>query len=102
MKLWIDDIRTPNPPEVWIIARNYREATCILECFEPGLISEISFDHDLGLDSKSGYDIVCWIEEKIVTGEWTFVPKMVVHSANPVGRANIERAIRAIEDRREM
>jgi len=91
MKLYIDDWRNP-PGDDWIVARNYDEAIKILET---GLVSEISFDHDLG-ELKSGYDIVCWIETKLFTKEWTFVPSMSVHSMNPVGRRNIEMVINAI------
>lgn len=91
MKLFIDDWRNP-PDDTWIVARDYDEA---IKCLETGLISEISFDHDLGI-GKSGYDIVCWIEMKLFTHEWSFVPKMSVHSMNPVGRKNIEMVINAI------
>lgn len=96
MKLFIDDLRYP-PNDDWIIARTYDEAIKILET---GLVSEISFDHDLGnenvVSEKSGYDIVCWIEQKLFTGEWTFIPKMSVHSMNPVGRRNIQMVIDTI------
>lgn len=90
MKLFIDDIRMP-PDDSWVVARNYDEAIRILDT---GIVSEISFDHDLGNSlEKTGYNIVCWIEMKLFTGEWAFVPKMSVHSMNPVGRRNIQTVI---------
>lgn len=95
MKLFIDDIRNPTG-EGWVIARDYDSAITYLQS---GNVTEISFDHDLGENSKSGYDIVCWIEQALYTGILKSVPVMNVHSANPVGRANIDRAIRSIYSR---
>lgn len=90
MKLWVDDIRN-SPDDSWIIARDYNKA---IDCLDTGFFDVVSLDHDLGDESaKTGYNIVCWIEKKIVTGEWTTLPTIYVHSANPVGRRNIERAI---------
>ncbi len=79
MKLWIDDER-PKPKDFDLVARNYQEA---LEIIANNEITYISFDHDLG-EEKTGYDIVCWLEEEIYYGrlkkfEWN------VHSANPSG-----------------
>jgi hypothetical protein len=91
MKLFIDDIRNP-PDQDWIVARSYNEAITILET---GIISVVSLDHDLG-EEKTGYDIICWIEEKLMTGAWVFVPEIFIHSANPVGRKNILRAYDSI------
>lgn len=93
MKLWVDDIREP-PGEEWLWAKNYEEAVATLIY---GNVHTLSLDHDLGED-KTGYDIVCLIERQIGKGGWWRpVPEILVHSANPVGRDNINRAIDSIQ-----
>ena len=93
MRLWIDDVHLPPSGDgPWLIATTYELAIRFLEM---NIVTMISFDHDLG-QGKTGYDVIKWIEEQAFFGKLKVVPKMVVHSANPVGRANIERAIEAI------
>lgn len=87
MNLFVDDIRNP-PNSDWLIARSYDEAITILDT---GLISAISLDHDLG-EGKTGYDVICWIEKKIRTNEWVYLPEIYIHTSNPVGRQNMQRA----------
>jgi hypothetical protein len=53
-----------------------------------GLPDEISFDHDLGENTKTGYDCAKWICEYCWTNGLP-IPNWNVHSANPVGRDNI-------------
>lgn len=91
--LWVDDIR--EPPNGWFWAKNYEEA--IQEIFS-GKYEIVSLDHDLGdTDSKTGYDILCEIERQIAKGGvWIKLPEFQIHSANPVGRANMNRAINSI------
>jgi hypothetical protein len=84
MKLWIDDIRTP-PDNTWTWAKSYSAAVDFLRY---GTVDEVSFDHDLGEDSKSGYHVVCWMENHS-----TWPTLAGVHTANPVGRSNIIRAL---------
>lgn len=95
VKLWIDDERNPPRDKGWMIARTADQAVLILKAHD---VVEISFDHDLGDESDTGYHIINWIEQEIYFGRMK-LPKMHVHSWNSVGRANIERAIRAIEAR---
>jgi len=75
-------------------AKTYDEA---IELLSTNKVREVSFDHDLGDDGlgarlKTGYDIACWVEER---AKENTIPRMLmsVHSANPVGAANISRAI---------
>lgn len=89
MKLWLDDIRDPWRYGCvgWEWARDADEA---IDCLETGRVTEISLDHDLSTaatmgtpaaDEKTGYTVVCWMEEHNVwpcDGVW-------VHSMNPVG-----------------
>lgn len=92
MKLWLDDKR--GAPEGWVRVWSYSQCIRILT-LNPHKIDAISFDYDLG-DDKTGYDVACWIEEKAATGTFLRI-KWDIHSANPVGRENIERAMRSAE-----
>ena len=106
-KLYLDDIRTPQT-EGWDIVRNYDDFVARIRL--KGVPNEISFDHDLGEDiakekvangiskrkareekkyAKSGYDAAKWLGEYCLDKNIPF-PKYNVHSANPVGKANIE------------
>ena len=49
-------------------------------------IEEMSFDHDLGENEPTGYDIAKWLAENCLE-RWPLVVK--VHSQNPVGAENI-------------
>jgi len=96
MILWVDDIR-PMPEGFDIWAKNYNDAIMALKS---GQITHVSFDHDLsdikkGIE-KTGYDIAIWVEEAAYNKK---IPKLTyaVHSANPVGAAKIELAMRNAE-----
>jgi len=92
MRLWIDDER--EAPEGWTRARNRNEAIAIIDKWFD-FIEIISFDHDLG-DGPTGYDIATTLE-KMVRACGYCPMQLEVHSANPVGRRNIERVIDAID-----
>ena len=97
-KLFIDDIRYPFNIGVdctdFMIARNPFVAKQLIEQYKP---QYICFDHDLGIDDngnlyETGYDIAKWLVEKDLDDS-TFITsqfKYLVHSANPVGKNNIE------------
>jgi len=88
MDLWVDDKRPPEAYgfEGFTWARTSEEAIALLRTGEARLAS---LDHDLGLESGTGYDIVCWMEEHN-----TWPPDGVrVHSMNPVGRKRMETVI---------
>lgn len=93
MKIYLDDIRE-NPYPYHIPVRN---APVAIEFIKTGNVTHISFDHDLGEpENGTGYDVAVAIEElafndKIKPIKWT------IHSANPVGRVNIERAMRSAD-----
>jgi len=86
MKVFLDDIRNP-PDSSWNLVRTFSEA---IKYLETGKVETISLDHDLG-GILTGYDVAVWIEEKVWTGDF-YPPEILIHSANPVGRANIEAA----------
>lgn len=92
--LFIDDERfPPNDGREWVICRNHFE---VFECvFDLGMPSYISFDHDLGENLWSGYDIAKELVDIALTTidpDYKFPADFdfYVHSQNPVGKANIE------------
>lgn len=80
-KLWLDDLRN-SPDGSWVVVKTFREFRETIQ--ELGLPYFISFDHDLGLLSGSGYDCAKWlVENEYVIKDYQ------VHSQNPVGKENI-------------
>lgn len=91
MKLWLDDIR-PMPQGY---DKHVLTAKDAIKELATGKVTHISFDHDLG-DFKTGYNVACFIE----TGAHDqTIPRLTwdIHSANPVGRRNIEQAMISAE-----
>jgi len=79
----------------WIVVRDYDE---VVECImNLGLPSLVSFDHDLGENTPTGYDIAKMMCDLILDGV-VLLPedfRFRVHSKNPVGKKNIEEYMRA-------
>jgi NAD+-processing family protein with receiver domain len=97
VRVWLDDER--EAPAGWMRTRTPAETIGLLRT---GQVRELSLDHDLGLASEeseqTGYDVLVWLEREVAEGRWRSpLPAIRVHSANPVGRARMERAIAAIE-----
>jgi hypothetical protein len=93
IKLWLDDVRPA--PEDWIWVKTAPDAFKVLAT---GNVGEVSLDHDLGDDplALDGYIVATWIDEaaqqkRIRRLRWR------VHSANPVGRAWMEAALRSAD-----
>jgi len=88
MKVYIDDIRNPKTKFDKVL-RNSEEAIEWLTRY--GCPCFISFDHDLGGDDTAMIIIKWMIEMDLdMSGDW--IPDYFewnVHSANPVGTANI-------------
>lgn len=114
MKIFLDDVRFPKS-EGWAIVRNYDEFVFHIKLH--GLPDEISFDHDLGKDEelanislgmfkrharalkkeiKSGYDCAKFLGEYCIDNGLP-LPLWNVHSANPVGKENIEMYLKNVE-----
>ena len=116
--LWLDDIRDPfsnqhnnyiakniyNPLKLDIIwVKNYEQYKLHLELNKMPDI--ISYDHDLGevfLDDnnnehqkveKTGYDAAKFLIEMALNNPKLILPEIHCHSANPVGKENIERIL---------
>jgi hypothetical protein len=99
MKIYLDDVRDP-PDGTWTVARTATEARAL---FLAGPVEMCSLDHDLGTCSlctvcakgctctchETGYDFVKWLAEKDLWSKF----KPVVHSANPVGKTNMQAII---------
>jgi len=93
MRVWLDDVRPiPDGFDVWV--KTAHEA---IQLLDSQAVDFISFDHDLGDEENgSGYDVAKWIEEMSFKRRMTRID-WAVHSANPVGRKNIEGAMRGAE-----
>ena len=88
--LWLDDER-PAPNNAYV---HVRTAAAAIEQLATGEVIAISLDHDLGPpEAGSGYDVACYIEAHAAAGDLEPF-KWTVHSANPVGRARMEMALR--------
>lgn len=94
--LWVDDVR-PEPPDdddvCWTIATTAWEALVKLELIEFDILS---LDHDLasfiGYKEITGYDIAVFLASR-KTKNMFVPPDIRIHSANPVGVANIQAVI---------
>lgn len=87
--LWLDDqfdepdMIFRHPTQGFIPARSSDEAKKLVQ--EKGIPSFISFDHDLG----NGDDAMIFVNWLIENYYESSVPGYRIHSANPVGTANI-------------
>ena len=88
MFIFLDDLRAP--PQGAILCRTAEEAIAWLET---GQVTRISFDHDLGT-ALTGYDVAKTIEAWVAEGKIK-IPDWEIHSANPVGRSNIQAAMQS-------
>lgn len=91
-KIFLDDERTP-PPGNWLVARDATQFRALLRDHKPTIIS---FDHDLGCDERgaelpSGQHCMRQLIDDAMERPTTFehLRLVVLHSANPVGRANM-------------
>lgn len=98
LKLYLDDIRTA--PEGFILFRPH-DLPMFYHLAKHAEV--ISMDHDLGLDPEgkeypNGDMVLRKLEEQACRGHiWTSsVPQILIHSANPVGRQNMENTIAGI------
>lgn len=100
--MYLDDIRTPY--DGWVLVRSMAEAVNYIK--KHGYPMVISFDHDLGMvgqtkgklwvgqevEAPNGYDFAKWLVEQDMIEPWMLKNnfRFYVHSANPVGAANIK------------
>ena len=89
MRVYLDDVR--NPTEAFDLV--IRTAPELIELVRTGLVTFISFDHDLGAVAHgTGYDVAKEIES--LAASHAIPPRdYVIHSSNPVGARNINAAM---------
>ena len=61
------------------------------------IVDVISLDHDLGEDTPTGYDVLKMLEQMAHEEDRRVPFEILIHSANPVGRKNMEAAIASIQ-----
>ena len=90
MKIWVDDLR--EVPKGYIGTKSVNETISLIEKLEKDgeQIELIDLDHDLGDYVSQGGDAIKILDFLAERG--TFYP-IAIHTANPVGRANMERMI---------
>ena len=101
--LFLDDVRyPPDDGNPWKAVRSVDEliTTLCVAFMSPNPKLVISLDHDLGDNVPTGYDFLNRFEKAIVMAGnppdgWGDV-EFRIHSANPVGRDNMRRAIQSI------
>jgi hypothetical protein len=96
MNIFLDDERIPINYLDFVVVRNYSEfVDTVLYAAED--INYISFDHDLGEDSLTGYDCAKYLVDLdqdrggIVNIDFQWY----IHSQNPIGGANIHNYLMA-------
>ena len=108
MRLYLDDIRTPNDDD-WIVVRNYETFVSRIRLHGLENFEVISLDHDLGdsamveyytnvknnytleynnILEKTGYDAAKFLVAESMSKNIP-LPQIYVHSANPIGSSNI-------------
>jgi hypothetical protein len=108
-RLYLDDVRTPIAND-WIVARNYEQFVSFVRLNGLENFEVISLDHDLGdgameeyytnvkhnyqlnydniINEKTGYDCCKFLVSESMSKNIP-LPQIYVHSANPIGSANM-------------
>lgn len=76
------------------ICRTFDEAVTLVKT--RGLPVHICFDHDLGINSKTGHDFAKWLVEWVMDDDNFDMPPRIhytIHSQNPIGAENIRGVI---------
>lgn len=107
-RLYLDDVRTPKDDE-WIVVRNYDEFVSNINLHGLSNFELISLDHDLGegamieyytnvknnyildynnINERTGMDCCRFLVSESMNQKIP-LPQIYVHSANPIGSANM-------------
>lgn len=103
LKIFLDDVR-PLPDDSWILIR---ETDIPMFIHLARHADVISMDHDLGesaWNGMTGYDVLKVLEKEVYEqGLYSGrgCPEFRIHSANPVGRQNMEARIASIHRKLE-
>ena len=99
--IFIDDLRIPSlyvdcKKNNVFQAFNYDEFVGIIDYLYEryGHIDEVWFDHDLGEDSKNGYDCAKYLIEFCENHNME-LPEWHIQSSNPSGRENIDSYLKS-------
>lgn len=108
VSIYLDDVRTPTAGD-WIVVRDYESFVSTIMYHGLENIEVISLDHDLGdqamveyytnvknnyqldynnIQEKTGYDCCKYLVNKSMETKIP-LPQIYVHSANPIGSANM-------------
>lgn len=90
MKIWVDDVRPV--PAGYVGTKSVNETIALIEKAEAdgANIELLDLDYDLGDYASDGGDAIKILD--YLAERETFYP-VQIHTANPVGRANMERTI---------
>ena len=107
--IFLDDERFPHEAATWCnLPASFFDPTQVVICrnmhdvqhtvAEKGMPEMISFDHDLGDEPETGYDIAKWlcnldavnIEAGLFGFRFSDTFQFAVHSKNPIGAKNIK------------
>jgi hypothetical protein len=90
MKIWVDDIR--KVPDGYTGTKSVNETIALIEQAELNgeTIELLDLDHDLGDYATDGGDAIKILD--YLAERETYYP-IHIHTANPVGRANMERML---------
>lgn len=90
VKIWVDDIRPV--PSGYEGTKSVQETIALIEEIEAagGEIELLDLDHDLGDYARFGGDAIKILDYLAERGTFYTIR---IHTANPVGRANMERMI---------
>lgn len=96
MKVWLDDLR--HAPDGWVRTYNARQTINVIR---GGAVTHLSLDHDLGNEEivGTGYDVMHWLEREFFKGNFHNInpDNIKFHTANIVGRMNMERCLRQLK-----
>lgn len=90
VKIWVDDLRPV--PDGYEGTKSVDETIALIEEIEAegGEIELLDLDHDLGDFAQFGGDAIKILD--YLAERETYYP-IAIHTANPVGRANMERMV---------
>jgi len=91
LRIWLDDTR-PIPEGYTHSCRWPSEVIALLQKAEQDgdIVECVSLDHDLGdigaTKERTGYDVIAWIEEQVITRGFIPPRTCLIHTDNPVAR----------------
>lgn len=91
-KVFLDDIRFP-PDDTWTEFKDPYDCWDYIREYA-SVITHISFDHDLWYENPFGeevtwYDVLSWMLEYFYSNKIP-LPVITLHTANPIGKSNME------------